>query len=164
MKNIMLDLETLGNDCIVQIGACYFDWDGSIGDTFVMNVSLASALRYGNVGVGELKFWLNNAGKISWLKDGKDLTVVVQRLREFIKKDVCIWSHYYDVMVLENVCKSLNQRLPFNHKKWRDIRTLVALSGLQQDKTEDDPKTHNALEDCFYQVDYCVRAFQLLKS
>lgn len=198
----MLDLETLGNDCIVQIGACYFDWEGNIGDKFLVNISLASALKYGQVELGELKFWLDNKNKISWLKEGKDLPVAIQRLREFIKKKSYIWSHYYDIMVLENVCKNLNQKLPFNHKNWRDIRTLVALSGYKRqrkivskcceagvsiegdkdlgeiatqyyvcnkckspcDVIRQDPKTHNALDDCIYQVQYVIEAYKLLKN
>jgi len=56
--------------------------------------------------------------------------------------------------------------LPFHYRQTRDIRTLTHLAGHQRNESTIDPKdkTHNALEDCLYQVKYCVECFNKLKE
>jgi hypothetical protein len=63
----------------------------------------------------------------------------------------------------------MGQSFPFNYRSVRDIRTLVDLAGLTgqiKAKTtgEKDEKTHNGLDDCIYQVEYCSKCFNVLKG
>jgi len=168
MDNIMLDLETLGT-VITQIGAVYFDWTGKTGETFLVNVNIKSCLDRGlEIRYKELKFWLENRDRITWNKNTIPLTKALEELTTFCKinKKAHVWSHYYDIERLENACQKLGQKLPFQHTRWKDIRTLVFLAGLEKEKKENngDPKTHNALDDCLYQVSYCCKAYRLLKK
>ena len=195
----MLDLETLGFNFIVQIGACYFDIEGNIKEKLLINISIADSYQKGcQVDVYELKFWLENANKITWFNNTIELNKALQLFTEFCNKNkkAKVFSHYYDVSVLENVCRLLKRKMPFNHRNWRDIRTIVDLSGIKKEKkllskccnaevivqgevtmyylctkcmkpcdvTTSDLKTHNALEDCIYQVNYLVKAFKSLKN
>lgn len=48
------------------------------------------------------------------------------------------------------------------HKDARDIRTLVNLSGIDLKTYDWNKKTHNALDDCKFQVTYCVDAMKKL--
>ena len=164
---IMIDLETLGNNFIVQIGACSFDWDFNIYHRFLKNISIADNFNKGfSVGKGELLFWLQNTDKITWLKNTITVTKALQELTEFIKNinPETIWSHNYDFNILWRISNTLKQRHPINYKKWREIRTLVYLSGLKTNKKEKKKlKTHNALDDCVYQVKYCCEAYKKLK-
>ena len=163
----MLDLETLGFNFIVQIGACYFDIEGNIKEKLLINISIADSYQKGcQVDVYELKFWLENANKITWFNNTIELNKALQLFTEFCNKNkkAKVFSHYYDVSVLENVCRLLKRKTPFNHRNWRDIRTIVDLSGIKREKKKEDEKTHNALEDCIYQVNYLVKAFKSLKN
>jgi len=163
MKYLMFDLETLGSNLILQIGACYFDIEGNIYDKFLINVSIADSMQKGSkVDYGELRFWLENKHQITWLKNSIPLTKALLLFKEFVKNKIIVWSHYYDVMILENVCRMLKQKLPFHYKNWRDIRTLTYLSNFKREKTNKDPKSHNALEDCIYQVDYVSKCLRKL--
>ena len=168
MDNIMLDLETLGT-VITQIGAVYFDWTGKTGETFLVNVNIKSCLDRGlEIKYKELKFWLENRTRITWDKNTIPLTKALEELTTFCKinKKAHVWSHYYDIEILENACQKLGQKLPFHYTRWKDIRTLAFLAGLKKERKENnkDPKTHNALDDCLYQISYCCKAYELLKK
>ena len=167
MGDIMIDLETLGT-VITQIGACYFDNQGNIGDKLLLNVNIDSSLKSGlKIEYGNLKWWLERCDKITWLKDTISLTKSLQKLTEFcnIQKSAKVWSHYYDIYILETNCNVLGRRIPFSYRRWRDIRTLVNLSGYKKPKTKgQDPKNHNALQDALYQVKYCSEVMKMLKE
>jgi len=164
MNNIMLDIETLGT-VITQIGAVYFNWTGETGKTFLVNVNIKSCLDKDlKIRYKELKFWLEIKNKITWNKNTIPLTKAMAELTAFcsINKKSCVWSHYYDLEILDIACQKLGQKLPFHYSRWKDIRTLVFLAGYKREKGDVDPKTHNALDDCFYQVAYCCKAYSLL--
>ena len=162
MRNdVMLDLETLGTDCIVQIGACYFQWNGTVGKSLLLNINLKDSLEHGRVDSKQLKWWIEKSNLISWLDYTTNLNEALNTLTKFLGekgKETRVWSHFYDIMVLENVCKSLKRKMPFLYGYWREINTLMDLSGIDRKKGKD--KTHNALDDCVYQVDYCTEALK----
>ena len=171
MNNLMVDLETLGDNLVVQIGACYFDWDGNIGDKLLLNISIRDSLRFNNkikIDASNLLFWFKNFDKVSWLEHIMPMTKAFQLFTDFCHKNkrAKVWSHYYDIMVLGNVYNIiLKRKIPFYYRNWREIRTLVDLSGLKKEKKKgEDSKTHNALDDCLYQVKYCVEAYNKLKN
>ena len=70
-----------------------------------------------------------------------------------------IWSHAtFDFVIINNAMRRMN--IPgLNYKSARDLRTLVDLAGMTQDDYPKSGKTHNALDDCFFQVQYAVKAF-----
>ena len=164
MNNIMLDIETLGT-VITQIGAVYFSDNGEIGDKFLVNVNIQSCLKYGlEIQYKNLKFWLERANLITWMKNTIPISTALARLTEFCNKNkkARVWSHYYDVMILELACYKIGRKLPFHYKRWRDLRTAVDLAGLKREKKKENEKNHNALDDCIYQVNYLTKALRLL--
>lgn len=168
MKDLMLDLETLGthnNSVITQIGACYFDrYSGDIGKTLCVNISINSCLESGlSVDGGAIKFWLEH--EPTFLKEAVPLSKALQEFRDFCHKKAIIWSHAtFDAVLLLNAYNKIGQGSPFSYRSIRDIRTLTDLARIKRVREEGvDPKTHNALEDCIYQVGYCVECFNSLK-
>ena len=165
MRNIMLDIETLGS-VITQIGALYFNENGEIGDKFLVNVNIDSCLKKGlEIQYKNLKFWLEKTNLITWTKNTIPISTALARLTEFCNKNkkARVWSHYYDVMILELASYKVGVRIPFHYKRWRDLRTAVDLAGLKrEEKKKEDPKTHNALDDCIYQVGYLVKVLGIL--
>ena len=63
MKDVMVDLETLGNTstaAIIQIGACVFDTEGT-GERFCATVSFESALQWGDPTASTLEWWMEQS-------------------------------------------------------------------------------------------------------
>ena len=169
---MMVDIEALGtshNGLITQIGACYFDWDGNIAATFLVNINLKSAVARGmEMDIRAVCFWLEQAaqqGLPSWLKETVPLAKGLNDFYKFEKEAEAIWSHAFDKVLLgeAGLLCGIPKLVP--HKKWRDIATLVNLSGrVKKDLVTVAKKTHNALEDCFYQVEYCTKCYRSLKG
>ena len=172
--DLMLDTETLGNtpnSVLLQIGACYFNrYTGEIGETFLMNVDLKSSLRHGFEIVPETFYW--------WLGQSDDarksilespLCSVENALNffnTFAKKASSVWSHKdFDFVIVMNHLRVLNYNPSFRFSVGKDIRTLTDLGNHDWAKYEKDrEQAHNALEDCKYQVKYCVDCFNYLRE
>jgi len=170
MNNLMVDIESLGavpDGVIVQIGACYFDNEGNIGDRFLVNIDIQSSLNLGfKVDKDTLKWWFERSQLITWLSDTVSVHKALRQFREFCykNKQAELWSHDYDKIMLLTAYKQIGEKFPISYKQFRDLRTLVALSKIKVKKPEGDPKTHNALDDCVYQVGYVCKALKSLKS
>lgn len=161
LDDLMLDLETLGtqaNALIVQIGAAYFDRrSGTVGGTFRCNVSIRDSLKYGmTVSDGALKFWFDHPGR-TWLKGTYELTKALDLFAKFCNKKARVWSHAnFDVPILSQAYYLIGRKPPFSYKNCRDIRTLVDLAALPKETHQKTDKSHDALEDCLYQIKYCL--------
>ena len=160
----MLDIETLGT-VITQIGAVYFDWTGETGESFLANINIKSCLDEGlEIRYKELNFWLENKNAITWDKNTISITKALEKLTAFcrINKKSSVWSHYYDLEIINIACQKLGQKLPFHYSRWKDIRTLVYLAEFKGEKKNINLKTHNALNDCLFQIKYCCKAYSRL--
>lgn len=170
--DLMVDIETLGTGTralITQIGACYFDRNtGEIGETFCENIRIQDSLNKGfEIDGDTIKFWLSQDKAIieKMLKNAQDMEKVLGHFKQFYKKGTIAWAHAtFDFPILSNAYRMLGLKDTIPYKMMRDIRTLVDLSEIKIKKEEGDPKNHNALDDCFYQVKYCVECFMKLKG
>lgn len=169
MRDLMVDIETLGSNLdpvIIQIGACYFDrLTGEIGRKFCGNILIQEGIDLGFKVEGKtIEFWLNQANR-SFLKDPRPLGEVLVDFKRFCYDSVDrAWAHAtFDFPILANAYKVLKIEMPFPYKAMRDIRTLIDLSGVDRPVSTTDPKTHDALDDCIYQVGYCTLCFQELE-
>lgn len=173
MKDVMLDLETLGNSknkAICQIGACYFDRDtGEIGKTFKMNVDAGSAVKIGaSLDARTVYWWLSQSKEaIDSITSGPkvDIREAFVSLNEFLTGAKMIWSHAtFDFVTIMETYDMLDLKPSFHYRVARDIRTLVDLGKISIDKQLREGTHHDALEDCKFQVKYCVAALNKLKS
>lgn len=173
MKDVMLDLETLGNGtnkCIVQIGACYFDREtGIIGDTLKINVDAESHVRHG----GELDaktvyWWLSQSHEAidSIIAQPRmDIVQAFDQLNIFLSKAKAVWSHAtFDFVTIQDTFKQLNIKPLFHYRVARDLRTVVDLAKVTVDKQLREGTHHDALEDCKFQVKYCVASLNKIKN
>lgn len=169
MKDLMVDIETLGSTraiapLITQVGACYFDISsGDIGAKFKWNLSIQEGLDLGFGVDGEaIEFWLKQP-YYSFLEDRKPIVEVLNGLRTFSFEAERVWAHAtFDFPVLINAYKILSLDKPFSFRKMRDIRTLVYLAGVDIPPPPGGEKSHDALDDCIYQVNYCTLCSQKL--
>ena len=171
----MLDLETLGSRptaAITQLGACYFDINtGEVGATYKQNIDIGSSLLAGlTVDEDTIRWWQERIGSCgTWLEDTEPIQ---HRLTEFAAwivangKVKSVWSHAtFDIPILQNAYQVVGIKMPFHYRTARDIRTLVDLSGLKIPTGEMSAnKTHDALEDCLYQVEYCTKCYKELMT
>jgi len=172
MKDIMIDVETLGTapgSVVTQIGAVYFDRDtGELGSEMLVNLNIDDCLNAGLVvDGGSLKFWFDQPREnASFTKNAVPLTKGLQTLRDFYDGKALVWSHAtFDFPILHSAYRAIGQKLCFPYRNLRDIRTLVDLSNRPFTKDKDgDPKNHNGLDDCKYQVKYCVECFNILRA
>jgi len=170
MLDMMVDIETLGtcnNSVVTQIGACYFDREtGEIEKEFLGNIQIQDCLNHGLVVEGDtIKFWLLQSGR-TFLNNPETLSKVLADFRQFYNGKSLVWAHAtFDFPILANAYRATGQGFAIPYRNLRDIRSLVDLSKRPYSKpTEVDPKTHNALDDCKYQVEYCMECFKLLNK
>ena len=186
MVHIMVDLETLSTDSnavILTIGAIPFSGAGELimGDDFYFYecVDLKSYNKYKNN-----EFSFNWDTLIWWLKQEKEpreeafligprhaISDVLQDFvnwigivcKELNDNRINIWSHGkdFDVVVLENGFKVCNIECPWKFWDTRDTRTLYALAGVDMRNISVPAgfKAHNAVGDCFKQIEGVRQAF-----
>jgi hypothetical protein len=172
MKDVMIDIETLGTrstSAIIQIGACYFDRDtGEIGQTFSVNIDYLVSTEPFTTDEASMQWWSEQSqeAKDAVSANGVIIATAIRDLYDFLDNDeVCIWSHAtFDIPILLNAFQVLGLAFPIHHKKMRDIRTLMDLADHHGNPEEREGIHHNALDDCLFQVKYCVQAFNKLKK
>lgn len=171
MNDIMLDIETMAtanNAVITQIGACYFNREtGEVGEKFLINVSMESCVKYGLVINAEtVAWWFSQKENVTFLDNPQPLHVALAEFSKFVKYNTPIWSHAtFDFVVVMNAFRAVGLPAPMHYTKARDIRTLVDLTNDGKwVETEKNHKTHNALDDCLCQVEYCTKCFNKLKT
>jgi len=170
MNKVMLDLETMGTgltSAVVQIGVAHFD---KYVHYMTDNINLESELRAGfKVDGPTIHWWLrqSDAARKS-LEDNKALSYDTwEKLNLFLHDVDEIWSHATFDFVIMMYHFRVHQIKPlFSFRVARDIRTLVSLSGFDLDQWKiNHPRMnieHNALDDCYYQIEYYHAALRKL--
>lgn len=167
MQDLMIDIETLGtgnNAVMIQLGACYFDRrTGKIGDTFCRSINREKSTAAGfEEDQSTIDWWSRQDQTIfqEIISSRESPKQVMNAFRSFAdRKNVKFWSHAtFDFVIVQNHFKKLGIK-PLPHGKARDIRTLVDISGINLSLYNWGKKTHNALDDCKFQVEYCRDAF-----
>ncbi len=172
MKDVMIDLETLGtryNAQIIQIGACFFDRNtGEIGDVFSANVMIdPSEDGKFTTDYDTIKWWFEQSqeARESVMRDPVPLSGVLGGLNQFVRQsgpDVMLWSHAtFDIPILMNAFNVYGIKFAVPFRNMRDLRTLMDLSYADRDfpKRERTGIHHNALDDAQFQASYAADAF-----
>jgi len=173
----MLDLETFGNGSnasIVQIGGVIFNQKtGDLVDQICLNINLPSNTKFNrDIDAKTVAWWISQSKEAQNtldLEKGLALDAALKLFSEFIKHhfgDVkpLIWSHStFDFVILSNAYSATEVRMPFSHRCERDLRTVTDLGG-EHYWEPDYPEVrvgvhHNALDDCLFQIKYCVKAY-----
>ena len=124
MKNIMLDLETMGNGpnaAIISIGAVYFDKTG-LGRTFYRKVSLESSVAAGlEMDADPVLWWLQQDydARKEFEKKVEPLYFVLKKLTEFIDSDCLVWGNgaAFDNIILKNAFHKCNMPVPWMYSQ-----------------------------------------------
>lgn len=173
MKDVMIDFETLGNGknaCVIQVGAVYFDRaTGELGPQFKVNIDARSAVQSGaEFDAHTIYWWLSQSKEAIESFTQGDLMPIesaMEGLNYFLADAKAIWSHAtFDFVILMETLKRLSIKPTFRYSAARDIRTLVDLANVstKDAKFVREGTHHDALDDCKFQIKYCVDALQKL--
>jgi len=164
MKNIMLDLETMGitaNSAIIAIGACEFD-DFEITKEFYINVDLEKMIRKGfDIDGSTIMWWMKQSDEAREVFQGKKASPAeaLEAFREFMGKnprDIQVWGNGsdFDNTLLINMFQKYGVKSPWDFWNNRCFRTLKA--SFPQLKIERKGTHHNALDDAKFQAEYLI--------
>jgi DNA polymerase III epsilon subunit-like protein len=170
MKDVMLDLETLGtrhDAMIIQIGACYFDRNtGEIGDIFAVNINPGKFGDRFSVDYETIKWWFEQSDDARKLvmKGPSGIGWALTELDSFLQEDVYLWSHAtFDVPILLNAFKAMELPFKVPFRNMRDIRTLMDLAN-HRSSLERTGTHHNAIDDAMFQAKYVSEAIRKLND
>jgi len=175
---ISIDLETLKaryDAAILSIGAAAIDLDtGKLGSTFYREITLASAMKAGNVSPDTLAWWVgqNDKAKRVFTNQGKKtpLPVALDELRVFIleHKGATVWGNgsSFDITILEYAydhgCVGLSE--PWSYWNIRDMRTIVDVAGVDKKDMPQVGVAHNALDDAVFQAQVIHHCWVKIRS
>ena len=158
MKNVMLDLETMGTHvgaAVVAIGAVEFD-GARLGREFYNAVSLASCLEAGLTVDGDtVSWWLeqSDAARGALLTHRVTLEAALNGFSKWLPKNTCVWGNgaTFDNVLLTEAYRRAGINRPWHYRNDRDMRTYVFTAkgmGIDVSKlvTYEGDK-HNALDD-----------------
>lgn len=184
MKDIMLDLETLGtgpSPAILQIAVVEFDLvTGETGAEFDTLIDLQSCIDTGmSIDASTLGWWLEQPKKVradilymASIDENPCITQVLQKFAGWVDSYdgvETVWGNgiLADNQWLRNAFELADVPLPrnWNHRTDRDVRTIIDLAKRKNPKfTKPRFKgtRHNALHDCYHQIQVCHKAYKTL--
>jgi DNA polymerase III epsilon subunit-like protein len=190
-KDLMVDIETMGNQsysAILSIAAVEFDINtGETGRTFHKHVNLQSCIDFGlKMQASTVLWWLEQSEEarkaiIDGQKDAESITDVLEDFYRFFeinnlgdRHDYEIWgnSPRFDLGLIQNAFNLYSEKvygevkidIPWNFRRERDVRTLVALKPDIKEKYKFEGTPHNALDDCYFQIGYVCETWKELKN
>ncbi|EGR0602050.1 3'-5' exoribonuclease [Vibrio cholerae] len=181
MKNLMIDLETMGNSsnaAIVAIGACFFEPStGEIGAKFSRIISLESSQQFGRIDASTVLWWMKQSGEAREVLNSREAVHIKQALHDFRQftndglSQPLVWGNgsSFDCVILKNtIIQCLGEQyVPWQFWNERDVRTMVDLGKklLGFDPKRDMPfegVRHDALSDAVHQAKYVSAIYQRL--
>ena len=166
----MIDLETLAttpNAAILTIGACKFDPRGrDVHSTYYERIKLESQEEYGRtINEDTLQWWSQQDPQIQEDAFGEstdriDLRDAMKKLYTFGLGTTNVWSHgaIFDVVIIEDICRTFQQAVTWKFWEVRDTRTLFDLA----DVSVRIEGKHNALTDAVAQSKAVQTAYKKL--
>jgi DNA polymerase III epsilon subunit-like protein len=178
-KNIMIDLETMGNrsnSVIVSIAAVPFNLEtGEISNNhFYERVDFQSCLDIGlKVQASTILWWMqqNEEARKEICKPAQQIFKVLHKLESFFNEqiiDAQVWGNgaRFDLGLLQDAYHACGyDKLPWKFRNERDVRTLLSLAPHIKEQTPNFGTAHNAVDDCIFQINYCCAIHKhLMKS
>lgn len=175
MKEIMLDLETLGtgpNAAILSIGAVKFDLEkGEVSpDRFYVTVDLENSIDLGAViDASTIKWWMGQSSEArgQFLVPGLQLADALNKLTKWIGEQdgMRVWGNgaTFDNVLIRNAYQMAGVTCPWkywNDMCYRTIKNLYPNVGI----TNRIGTYHNAVDDAQTQAEHIIRIFQTIKS
>ena len=168
MKNVMVDLETLGNGSnavIIALGAVEFG-DGELGRTFYMNIDPQSCVDAGlKMDASTVVWWMHQSdeARAAFKKPGAPLELVLGEFSSWYPPGAALWGNgaTFDNVILANAYRAVGVKQPWDFWNDRCYRTLKSL--YPHVKLERTGVAHNALDDAKSQAMHAARIINATK-
>lgn len=152
MQNIMLDLETLGNNAnsvIIAIGAVKFDKSG-LGEEFYEVIDAESCVQVGlTMDTSTVMWWMQQSdeARAAFKRKGGSLVNALNRFKSFCGAEDKVWGNgaSFDNTILSNAYRKALTEQPWKFWNDRCYRTMKSL--YPQVKMARQGTYHNALDD-----------------
>jgi hypothetical protein len=175
MKNLMIDIETLGTksySVIATMAAVEFDIEtGDMGRNFYAKISISDSLLRGlNVDPKTMEWWRKQSAEaklevFNERCERSNLQDALVALRDFVGNiDYFMWANSprFDLGLIENALDVCNISRFWDFRKERDVRTFVDGHEKLWDGMRSDKDTaHHALTDCAVQVKMVTHVYSL---
>lgn len=156
MKQVMLDLETMGTEpysAIIAIGAVVFDIDSrEIKQEFYTAVQLESCMKVGlSVQAGTIEWWMKQSDSARAAVTGP-ARILTSALYEFswqLDSDTILWGNGsdFDNVLLRCAYQKCGMEVPWSPFNNRCYRTIKNLPQHRNNKIVRVGTHHNALDD-----------------
>jgi len=181
MIDVMLDIETLGTDSnsvIVSISAVVFDLQtGKIGGEYEVGVNILEQLLNGGViDTSTIGWWVTQSAVAKQALTNiipQDLDGVLKSFNTWLAasttgqlKDVHIWGNgtVFDNVIVRNLYKRSGVSFVLPYWCDMDVRTLVAVAGINTKSFKFEGTKHCGIDDCKHQIKYCAAAYKELNN
>lgn len=171
MKNIMIDLETMGtepNSAIIAIGAVQFDpVKKKLGEEFYRIIDLESAVQCGGViNPSTVLWWMQQSdeARSAFARKGETMPNALIDFMRFaldcaVKKDLIVWGNGadFDNVLLASALRNAGIEQPwmfYNNRCYRTLKNLKPTIKMKRSGTH-----HNALDDA---RDQTLHLFELI--
>ena len=137
MRNVMVDLETLGTtpgSAILSIGACVFERDNKDGPfEYYKNIDLLDAILQGlTLDLYTVQWWARQAPEAIRVLTEKTVSLkeALNTFANFLQKDDRVWAKGpdFDLVLLKAAYDLAGIRVPWLFRNTRDVRTILALA------------------------------------
>lgn len=169
MKDIMLDLETMGNGssaAICAIGAVEFDLEtGEIGREFYTIVDLESSAKAGGIiDASTVLWWMkqSDAARAELQRNGNKIELALVMFSEWLDvcgvepKELCIWGNgaAFDNVILRSAYEKTGIKTPWEF--WGDRCYRTAKNLLPNVEMVRTGLHHCAVDDARYQARHLI--------
>lgn len=181
MSHLMLDIETLGDEpgsIITSIGAVVFNpVTGETGATFHEHISVEDSIIEGFKPTGKtLLWWLQREQKArDYLTEGQkqaftlrhvlfQFSKFVQAIELTTSEKVTVWGMgaRFDCGLLGHAYYKVGGRQPWEGRNEICLRTLTIMAPHIRKNTPIVHVEHDALADCYHQINYGSQLYRLL--
>lgn len=175
MKDLMVDIETLGTDTnstIIQIAGAYFDIEtGEVGRkiSLSLDVENTNGLRLNKE---TMKWWVEQKNFKEIFSGTLSEREMYHKFHEFVSPDTLIWCNgiTFDSVMLKHQMGRFSLDFPFKYNAERDLRTIIDITerfcgwgkGSIKEKFT-NPNPHNAMSDVLHQIKLLNYCFKSLK-
>lgn len=174
MYHLMIDLETLStenNAVVTQLGWAMFDPSASeVAKSGLFHLNIDEQVKRGlDISWSTVSWWLQQDEEPRRYMTQCARVPVDYALNNFSSAIADfhivngVWSHgaTFDLVVLANLYKAFDRKVPWNFRLARDTRTVFALAGKDFTVTP-NPRKHLAEQDAIFQAYDVQRACRMI--
>ena len=175
MKDVMIDLETMGNGpnaAIIAIGAVEFDTERlEIGEQFYTVVDLASSVEFGGeIDASTVMWWMQQCddARSALLSSGERLPIALCAFLNWLLKrsdeELRAWGNGadFDLVILGSAlrrCAYPNPIKFWNHRCYRTMKAMYPHVTLERTGVK-----HHAVADAEYQARHLIEILRTLRA